>query len=136
MQNEDSPQGGKVFSFGPDIVATGPAYALALRMQAERRLRRQFFDFDLLTEPVWDMLLALYVAAGNREELSVTALSVASGLPTSNVVRWLAVLADRRLITTLKSGQDVESVRLTNLARDRLGQYFARLVTEQSNLSH
>ena len=134
MQNDATPKRRSIFNFVMPVAVTGPAYELASRLQSERRERRHFFDADLLSDPVWEMLLALYLAAARRENLSVHALADAAGLPSSTTRRWLNVLVDRKLIVTAGEtlGDDCfELVQLTNTGRENMKRYLDFLLKGQ-----
>jgi len=68
---------------------------LARSIHAERYFRNEFLDCDLLGEPVYDMLLMLFAASLEGKRMSVTDLTVSSGVPQTTALRWINVLHDR-----------------------------------------
>ncbi len=71
---------------------------LARRIYRARRDREKFLPADLFGEPVWDMLLDLYVKRAENREINVTSLSLASGVPPTTSLRWIALLEERGLL--------------------------------------
>lgn len=68
---------------------------LSQRVTAEiqaRRSRERRFGATLFSDPVWDMLLALYQAHLQGRTMSATELCIASGTPASVALRWISVL--------------------------------------------
>jgi DNA-binding MarR family transcriptional regulator len=63
-----------------------------------RLLRAKFFPEDLFADPAWDMLLELKQAEINQLKVPVSNLCSASGVPATTALRWIAILADRRMI--------------------------------------
>ena len=58
-----------------------------------RRARDQELPRDLLGEPAWDILLALYIEQPGGVPLS--SICYASGSPSSTAVRWITALERR-----------------------------------------
>lgn len=65
---------------------------------ALRRRRESEFDADLFSDPAWDILLDLYLAARAQKRISVTSACIASAAPATTALRWIEVLANRGLI--------------------------------------
>lgn len=64
------------------------------------RLRRQdFLGAELLGEPGWDMMLALFIAALEQYSLTISNLIAASGVPPTTALRWIEVLHDRGFVS-------------------------------------
>lgn len=102
---------------------------LASKIYEARRTRYQMLDRDLLGEPAWDMLLALYCLPDRGERLSITALSLAADLPQATGHRWQLVLAQRELLDQVPDESDGrrQFVKLSNKGRDLLESYLTRL---------
>lgn len=71
---------------------------VALAWVGARRTRDNFFDPDLFTNPVWDVLLDLYVSHAKGRTECLSSVCVASNSPTTTVARWIGTLVNRGLI--------------------------------------
>jgi DNA-binding MarR family transcriptional regulator len=65
------------------------AFSLALRLIKVRRRREMIFGAKLFGEPVWDMLLDLFVENLRQKPVSVSSLCIASAVPLSTALRWI-----------------------------------------------
>jgi DNA-binding MarR family transcriptional regulator len=89
--------------------------------------RSRFIPSDLLADPAWDMLLALYAAELGQQRVPVSSLCMASNVPMTTALRWIAHLEREKLI---ERGPDPLDARrfflsLTRKAAEALAQYFA-----------
>ncbi|MFM7349396.1 MAG: MarR family winged helix-turn-helix transcriptional regulator, partial [Erythrobacter sp.] len=76
------------------------AYAL-------RRKRAAIFGkADLFGEPAWDILLDLFIAAGDGKSVSVSSACIGSAAPATTGLRWLGVLAEEGLILRENDPED------------------------------
>jgi hypothetical protein len=99
----------------------------ALETMEKRKLRRKFFSPDLLGEPAFDMLLALYVTNASPPTLSLRILSPLLGVPETTAARWLQVLEGEGLALSVaaKSGECGSiHATLTEKGRVALDEYF------------
>ncbi len=92
---------------------------LAYDLYRARRSRSRLFDPQLLGEPAWDMLLALYSLPPRGEVLSVTSLSLAAEVPGTTGLRWQAKLLDEGLI---KRGHHVRDARIQLIGLSQRGR--------------
>jgi DNA-binding MarR family transcriptional regulator len=76
-------------------VALGVARAL-LALQASRG---KSIGAQLFADPAWDMLLDLFVAAGENRSVCVSSLCLAAAIPVSTAHRWVQALARAGAIT-------------------------------------
>lgn len=68
----------------------GPSkLTLARRIYQQRRLRDHFFPAGLFAEPAWDILLALYIARLEDQEVSTSSACHAAAVPATTGLRWL-----------------------------------------------
>jgi DNA-binding MarR family transcriptional regulator len=77
-----------------EIQLCADVLSLAKRMTRERRLRNKIVDGIDFAEPVWDMLLDLYVAHSEGRWVSVSSLCIASGVPTSTALRKITKMEE------------------------------------------
>jgi DNA-binding MarR family transcriptional regulator len=86
---------------------------IARGIYADRRVRARYFKSSLLGEPAWDMLLDLFVSHHAGKVLSTTSLCLASDVPTTTALRYIAALVDLGLAT---KRSDPHDLRVTNVA--------------------
>jgi hypothetical protein len=67
---------------------------VAMAIVRVRGARRREFRDGLFADPVWDMLLDLFIARAKGKPISVTSLCIASCVPTTTALRWLKNLED------------------------------------------
>lgn len=70
----------------------------ARQIAMARRARLSFLPSELLGEPVWDMLIDLFIAESEGRPVTVSSVCMASGAPTTTALRWLARMEDMGLI--------------------------------------
>jgi DNA-binding MarR family transcriptional regulator len=105
---------------------TTPAAKAALLYKARRR-RAEHFSIvnDLFGEPVWDVLLDLFVAHERGQKVSVSSASSAACVPTTTALRTIAKLIQRGLVADQPDQQDKRRryVRLTDRAVTAMHAY-------------
>jgi DNA-binding MarR family transcriptional regulator len=89
--------------------------------------RGRFISSDLFADPAWDMLLALYAAELGQQRVPVSSLCVASNVPMTTALRWIAHLEREKLIARTPDPLDARRffLSLTRSASEALAQYFA-----------
>lgn len=102
---------------------------LSCTLYDSRRLRTRFINNNLLGEPVWDMLLALYCFSGRGEALSVSGLCHAAGVPQTTALRWVKLMEQKKLVKRSKDSKDGRRayVSLTDDSKKLLENYFATI---------
>lgn len=104
------------------------ALSNARRTLRRRQLRRQLVGSDeLFGEPAWDMLIDLFIHAGEARPVSTSSLCIASGQPMSTALRLLQRLCDAQLVTRTADREDGRRnfIRLAPNISHRLTAYFA-----------
>jgi DNA-binding MarR family transcriptional regulator len=114
---------------GDDPAGTDPILQLARALYAARSGRNAHLPGISFGEPSWDMLLTLYVAARQGEELLVSALYSASHAPTSTALRHLKRLRDKHYVEIERHGSDSRKrlVRLAPAGQARLERLLASI---------
>ena len=102
--------------------------AAASRVRMTRVLRHQFLNSAWLGEPVWDIVLVLYVFDGRRR-MTTGDLIALSAVPSSTALRWFAVLEDAGLIVRKDSPTDkrIVYIELSEFGRTKLDAFFAQV---------
>jgi len=75
-----------------------------------RRKRDDAFAGKLFGDPTWDMLLQLYAAHLDSLRMSIGRLTRLCGVPATTVLRRLAMLEDRNLVTRTNDPFDARRV--------------------------
>lgn len=113
-------------------------WQLASRLYEGRRGRDRLFNDQLLGEPAWDMLLALYCFPRRGIFLGVTSLSHAANVSPSTGSRWQSLLLEEGLIERGPDVSDtrVQLVRLSEAGKTLMNEYLTRLFYCDGKSSH
>lgn len=89
--------------------------ALARRLYRERRVRVRHFAHGLFAEPVWDILLDLFIAECEGKTITISSACIAADVPATTALRHLGWLIAEGLLTRAPHPVDARSsvVRLT-----------------------
>ena len=111
--------------------------AHARRLVAGRRARNEFLPDDLLGEPVWDMLLDLFIASHESKEISVSSVCIASGAPATTALRWLSRMEELGLIERTNDRNDRRRVcvAITPQAKSGMERWLAWFASTQADRS-
>ena len=93
---------------------------------ANRQRRAEFFDASLFADPAWDILLDLTAARVERKRVSITSLCLASGVPPTTGLRWIAQMTEAGLLRREEDETDRRRafVALTDEAELAMARYF------------
>ena len=97
---------------------------MAKRIKAIRESRGALLEPTLFGEPAWNILLALYVAAGERYALSISALCAESGAPATTAARSINRLLELDMVRRVPNPSDSRSTYI------ELGRETATKLTE------
>ena len=97
---------------------------MAKRIKAIRESRGALLEPTLFGEPAWNILLALYVAAGERYALSISALCAESGAPATTAARSIKRLLELDMVRRVPNPSDSRSTYI------ELGRETATKLTE------
>jgi hypothetical protein len=106
-----------------------PDPRLVRQIMRNRQLRARFFDGELFADPAWDILLDLVVARAEHKRVSVTSLCIASAVPPTTALRWIAQMVEEDLIARVNDEVDRRRafIVLTDKAVDAIARYFAAI---------
>ena len=106
-----------------------PDPALVRQIIKDRHRRAETFDGNLFADPAWDMLLDLTAAREEHRRVSVTSLCIASGVPATTALRWIAQLVEAGLFERVRDDSDKRRayIALTDGAANAMARYFAKL---------
>jgi DNA-binding MarR family transcriptional regulator len=121
---------GSPVAYASGVNAPAPSLKLVEDVILLRRLRSEQFGGNLFSDPPWDILLALLHSELSFGRLSISELANATGIAQSTVMRWLATLAEQRLIVRRPDHFDGRRVyiELTPASREPLYNHFAEMV--------
>jgi DNA-binding transcriptional ArsR family regulator len=114
-----------------------PDARLVRRIIQQRQLRARFFDAELFADPAWDMLLDLTAARVEHTRVSVTSLCIASGVPPTTALRWIAQMTDAGLLERAEDDTDRRRafIQLTDAAVDGMARYFDEMGKSAASLA-
>jgi DNA-binding transcriptional ArsR family regulator len=103
--------------------------AVARRMLKDRRKVAEFFEPDMFADPARDILLDLFAAAEEGENVSVSSCCIAAAVPPTTALRWLDRLKQIGLVEQSEDESDRRRkfVKLTVTGRDAMRRYLASI---------
>lgn len=106
-----------------------PDPRLVRQIIRQRQARARFFDGELFADPAWDILLDLTAARAEHTRVSVTSLCIASGVPPTTALRWIAQMTEAGLLERVEDESDKRRafIALTDKAADAMARYFAEV---------
>ena len=113
-----------------------PDPRLIRRIIRQRQLRSRFFDGELFADPAWDMLLDLTAARAEHKRVSVTSLCIASGVPPTTALRWIALMTEAGMLDRVEDETDRRRafIALADRAAEAMARYFAELGRDAERL--
>lgn len=117
----------------PAAAPTDRKRAALSDLRAVRRVRGQYFPSELFSDPNWEMLLDLYDATLGGQDVTVTSLGAASGVPLTTALRRMDVLHHHGLIQRVEDPKDRRRilVRLTDPGLKAVEQFFDSYTARQ-----
>ncbi|MGF7151978.1 DNA-binding MarR family transcriptional regulator [Sphingomonas zeicaulis] len=90
-----------------------------------RDLRDEVLSLNRFADPVWDMLLELYVAACEGRDMTVAETCRRARVPGSNALRWVREMERLGQVTrSLDLDAASARIRLTDDQMERLDRFF------------
>ncbi|WP_293882136.1 hypothetical protein [Sphingomonas sp.] len=86
--------------------------ALVKRLVADRRHREKHFAPALFADPVWDILLDLFLAETESRPISVSSATVAANIPPTTGLRCIAMLTAKGMILRIPVPLDKRKIYL------------------------
>jgi len=106
-----------------------PDPRMVRKIIADRQARARFFDAALFADPAWDMLLDLTAAHGEGQNVSVTSLCIAAGVPATTALRWLKQMVDTGIFRRIADETDRRRafIALSDSSLEAMSRYFAEV---------
>lgn len=86
---------------------------LAFQLVRERSERQKFFPEYAFGEPVWDILLDLYIAGYTGKRISVSSACIAANVPPTTALRYVTMMTEEQLIERAPDLQDARKIYLS-----------------------
>ena len=115
------------------FVASATPDATMLRQVIRQRKRRaNLFPGIEFSDPAWEMLLDLKAAKGERRNVSVSSLCIASGVAPTTALRWIGHMIEAGLVVRHEDEEDRRRVyiSLTDYAAAAMARYFSEAKRE------
>jgi MarR family len=114
----------------PSTLAGASLAAMAERLYLERRRRNDYFPPGLFGEPVWDLMLALFIAREEARRLTIAEAYEAAGVKPAAGRRLLMRMERAGLVARTPDQQDRRKryVGLTHSASERMADYLTRIL--------
>ena len=92
-------------------------------------MRLRYFDGSLFADPAWDILLDLAAARAERQQVSVTSLCIAAGVPATTALRWIGQMVEAGLLVRLSDPHDRRRayIALADSTADAMARYCAEV---------
>lgn len=117
-----------------DIARARPVFAreaaLARFLLRQRRRREDALGAQHFADPVWDMMLDLFAAQVGGEEVAISSLIVAAGVPQSTALRRIRRLMRDGLLIAHDDPHDGRRtfIRLSDNLYDRIGGFLQQTI--------
>lgn len=87
-----------------------------------RRKRDRVLGGDLFVDPIWNVLLDLYIAQGRAHRVSISSACIAAGVPPTSAIRCCRMMEARGMIVREPDPTDKRRVflRLTAACRESM----------------
>jgi hypothetical protein len=105
---------------------------VARAMYHERRVRDHATGLPLFGEPAWDILLDLFASEAEGKAVSISSACLASSVPMTTALRWVARLEREGLIGRSATGDRRRiNLHLTSAGRERMHRAVSAMATAQ-----
>lgn len=97
---------------------------------SDRQARKAFFkDPHILGEPCWDIMLDLTAAELEHKKISITSACIASGVPPTTALRWIAILEKDGIVERSHDENDRRRmfVRMTEFGMRQMHNYYLKI---------
>lgn len=97
------------------------------QIQKFRRKREEVLGAQFFSDPAWDMLLELYLADLTQHRVPISSACIASCVPPTTALRWLAQLEANGLVSRENDPLDGRRsyLNLTPMAKQKLEELFS-----------
>lgn len=106
------------------VPAEPPIVESARELYRRRRHRERLFRSGLFSDPVWDILLDLFIAQSESRSICVSSACIGASVPTTTALRHINYMIDAGLLNRIPNPVDSRS-RLLELTCEA-----SRLMTE------
>lgn len=95
---------------------------MARSLNTAMAIQDQMLGSDLIGAPIWPLMLDLYINQRQHTNVSVSSACIASRLPQTTALRWIAVLEAAQFIQRIPDQRDGRRwfLKLTNFAIEKI----------------
>lgn len=103
----------------------------AIKAYRARRERDRIFGPLLFADPIWDLLLDLFIAACENRTVSVSSACIAASVPSTTALRYIRHMVATELVVRTPNPGDHRStfLELTPTAISKMATYLSRTST-------
>jgi Winged helix DNA-binding domain len=94
------------------LLSDSDLIARARNIMSLRKKRSDYFPENYFGDPVWDMVLDLFVARISGAKVSVSSLCIASNVPVTTALRYISTLTEQGAIARRPDPKDGRRVHL------------------------
>ncbi|MDT9598967.1 winged helix DNA-binding protein [Sphingosinicella rhizophila] len=107
----------------------------ARRSYMSRRERDRIFGGRLFADPSWDILLDLFIAQHEGQNVSVSSACIAASVPSTTALRHIAHLVEIGLVVRRPHPRDSRStfLELTEKGRTRMNLFFSQQISRDQD---
>ena len=80
--------------------------SLARQIVHRRRYRERLLGSDMFHDPVWDMMLDLFINAASLRQVSVSSLCIAANVPPTTALRHIALMQQKGIVERRQDPHD------------------------------
>jgi DNA-binding MarR family transcriptional regulator len=108
-----------------------PLWMLARILMTHLKRRAKYLPKATFDDPQWVMMLDLFIASEEGRQVSISSLSLASGVPPTTALRHIRSLVTKGLFERVPHPQDrrICLVRLSREARNQMINYLASIAS-------
>lgn len=110
----------------PDTAVAGSGPKQIREIIKLRRMRDRYLGADLFADPGWDILLDLFAAKQEGQDVSVSSLCIAAAVPPTTALRWITNMTDAGYLVRRQDPYDARRVyiELSESMTEKLKSYF------------
>ena len=125
-KNPANDEGGEVEDEQASMPSATELQAFVSRLLKHQQNRAKFFEPDVFSGPSWDILLDLFAAQEEGQQVSVSSLCIAAAVPPTTALRWITNMTEAGYLVRRQDPNDARRVyiELSDLMSAKLRDYF------------
>jgi len=86
---------------------------IAKHIYKSRIARKDFLPLSIFGEPAWDILIDLFIAESDDQNITVSSACIASQVPSTTALRYIAMMEKEGLVRRSPDERDQRKIHLT-----------------------